>query len=339
MTVKGLSDFLHKKKLPIVGRRTKDIISTPYYLKQLKGLRVSIETAGIIYNQNWASILYVIGRHRFTYDPITGWDQPSMNDLLDRFRINMKGFITRLVSSGIIPVFIIEGKSPIAKKQTAQDRSDDKNDSLKECLSHKRNECDIGTYIDKLKYTYYPNAQHAQITIDILIEMNLITLRAHHEAEGVCGHLVYNKDDPFHCDIAMCDDYDIFMYGPRVVIRNLRSSSASNGYFEIEGYAFCDILYTLGFIDHPSTQLSDEEMKRVYDRYILFCILCGTDYTDNVYGMGPGKLSILFKKHNIYTFEEICAIDPRFSKIPYHLAINTIKENTKYTILNDGSTK
>lgn len=324
MTIKGLSDYLHKNKLPIVGRRTNDREGEPYSLSKLKGKRVSIETAGIVYKQNWAAINRAIKEHRFVYSDEMGWSQPSLDDILKHFYVYFKGFVKRLVASGIRPVFVVEGKSPDMKVDTVNGRVKLKVDNEKEVQMLRR--CrDFVAFRKKLPHGYSPNQHHTQVVIDILTEMKLPTLRAHYEAEGVCGHLVTDTNDPFHCDIAMSDDYDVFMYGSKAVIRNLRALPPSNREYEIEGYALADVMDLLGF--NPTHD---------HERFVLFCLLCGSDYTDNVHGIGPGKLRILFHKHNIHTYEEACKVEHKFRQIPYHKALLTIQDNRKYSVVYAG---
>jgi hypothetical protein len=60
--------------------------------------------------------------------------------------------------------------------------------------------------------------------MEALKELEIITLRGYHEGEGVCAQLVMDLDDPYHCECAITDDYDIFMYGCPAVLRNLRTT-------------------------------------------------------------------------------------------------------------------
>lgn len=342
MTIKRLAEYLRDQGVPKVGRRSNDDSDEPLYMSSLKGKRVAIEVAGIIYKQNWAAVRYVIANHSFvsiTRDGITQWSRPSDDEIYDTFRTYFGSFIRRIIESGIIPVFVLEGKAPDMKSMTIQKRSDVKADQeLK--VNSLRDTVDLSEYRKRLLYSYPPSSKHVDIVIDILKDKGVTVIRSRHEAEGVCAylvntHTVMDVDGkeckfPHHCDVALCDDYDILgLYGCRAVIRNLRSSDRSHGYFEMEGYTIDDILYTIGFLQ-PHHTISDRE--NACKRFQLMCILCGSDYNDNIRGLGPSKICSMMKKYNIMTYEDACTIDNRFNSIPYDNIIRTINENMEFSI-------
>lgn len=330
MTIKRLPEFFREQNIPKEGREKKDQHTIPFYLNQMKGKKIAIETSTIVYKQNWAAVLRAIQTHTFIYNDGTGWSCPADDEVLEIFRRYFKSYIQKIIESGIIPVFILEGKSPKLKANTVQKRFESRTEMSEKAADNKE-DLDLESFKKRLPYMYPPGSKHMNIMIDILKELKVDTLRAKHEAEGVCAYLVNNKDDPFHCDCALTDDYDIFMYGCKVVIRNLRQATAKVGNFEVTGYAFQDVLLTLGFLDSPS--YTEEEYNIASKRFQLFCILCGTDYADNIGGLGPARILQIMKLNKIYTYSDACNFEPKFKEIPYNDIIETLKQNESYAVV------
>lgn len=324
MTIRGLSKYLKDKGIPKMGRSHDNDPDPVYTLNQLKGRRIAIEVAGMIYRQNYAAVKYVVDRHSFILTD-DGWSRPAEHEILQMFKVYFRSLIKRICGTGIYPLFVMEGKSPEMKGCTIQRRINTKNDIIDKVNSIK--DCpDLREYKQKLIYAYTPNTSHMEIVKEVLKEQSVKVVHAKHEGEGVCACLVNLPDThPLRCDVALTDDYDIFMYGCRAVIRNLRS--ISGGSFEIEAYAFVDILTTLGFLDSTHT-----DIDLASERFKLFCILCGSDYSENIRGLGPAKVCNLILKHDIMSYEEICEIEPRFRMIPYQDIIHVLESNKEYMV-------
>lgn len=356
MTIKRLAEYLRDQNVPKIGRRNEEDEEVPLYLNQLRGKKVAIETAGVVYRQNWAAVKHVMKHHTFIFvnnpNGIGGyWSRPADEEVHTMFKVYFRSFVKRIIESGVIPVFVIEGKAPDMKGATIAKRVETKNDLESKADALKGN-MDLGEFKKKLGYAYNPGAKHCEIVLEVLKEKGVTTVRARHEAEGVCAYLVNTEfvvDEngnkrpfPYHCDVACTDDYDIFMYGCRAVIRNLRSAEASKGHFEAEGYAFEDILYTLGFLPVDSEgnhiPVSQQDRDRAEGQFRLMCILCGSDYSDNIRGLGPAKICAMIKKHKIYTYEDACKVEPKFSAIPYDKIIETIEKNKEFAVIDAGVT-
>lgn len=353
MTIRRLAEYLREQQIPKIGRRNDEDQVLPFYLNRLKGKKVAIEAAGLIYRQNWAAVKHVMKNYTFIYvqnkNGIGGhWTRPADDEIYTMFKVYFASFVRRILETGVIPVFVIEGKAPEMKGATIAKRMETRSD-LEYKADSLKGDIDLSRFKKKLVYSYPPGYKHIEIVLDILHEKGISTVRARHEAEGVCAYLVnteYVLDAsgtrqkfPLHCDVALSDDYDIIgLYGCKAVIRNLRAADSTKGYFEAEGYAFDDILYTLGFLplDAEGNRISVSEADRdiAENRFRLMCILCGTDYADNVRGLGPAKICTLMKKHNIYTYEDACKVEPRFSEIPYDEIIKTLNSNKEFSVVN-----
>ena len=356
MTIKRLAEYLRDQNVPKLGRRNEEDEEVPLYMNQLKTKKIAIEVAGLVYRQNWAAVKHVMKNHTFIFvsnkDGIGGyWSRPADEEIHTMFKVYFRSFVKRILDSGVIPVFVVEGKAPDMKGATIQKRVDGKKEQSDKADALRGN-IELDEFKKKLLYAYPPGARHAEIVLEVLKDMGVTTVRAKHEAEGVCAYLVntdYISDEngirtkfPLHCDVALTDDYDIFMYGCRAVIRNLRSAEANKGYFEAEGYAFEDILYTLGFLpideDGNRIPVSSKQKNAAEGQFRLMCILCGSDYSDNVRGLGPAKICAMIKKHNVMTYEDACKVEPKFTVIPYDKIIQTIEKNKEFVVIDPGVT-
>lgn len=284
MTVKGLARLLKSNNVPYLGRYNDEDTSTPFYLNALAGKRVAIESAGIIYKQMMGAVRLAIGRHEFTYGD-DGWSKPSDDDVLEIFRWMFRSYMERLLSSGIVPIVVIEGRSPTMKSDTIQNRSNDR------CNKKEQAECarkspNVDDYKKYLRSAYHPCTIHVDAAIDVMRNLGITMLRANHEGEGVCAKLVNDPNDPYHCVCAIIDDYDIFMYGCRTVVRNLRYASDRVGGFEGTAYAHIDIPMSLGLINMVDGKPDMNDYKMATHRFRLMCILSGTDYHPNVRDVG-----------------------------------------------------
>lgn len=265
------------------------------------------------------------------------------------FKRYLRAYINKIIDSGVIPIFVIEGKAPDMKMGTVQKRTEMRTSNETKADVVSKN-IDIESFKKKLAYAYMPNQEHVKITIEVLSELNVHVLRAKHEAEGVCAFLVNTPlDHPLHCDCALTDDYDIFMYGCKAVIRDLRAPDKDSikkanddnikpGYFECVGYAYRDILYGLGLLpttsDGEPIAVDAQEFAAAHKRFQLLCILSGTDYHENVKNLGPAKIFDKISKNNIQTYEQICELEPKFREIPYYDIIKVLKQNMEFTIIN-----
>lgn len=315
MTIKRLSEYIAKCNVPKLGRRNENDTDESYFLSNLKGYKIAVEVSSILYKQNWAAINNVVERFPFEYAIRSGeiapsWNRPTIDDIIPMFRIHFRSYVKKILSTGVHPVFILEGDIPPMKKNTSLKRSGMK-DAQKDKAHISSQSTSLTEYKKNLLYSYHPSVIHRDVAKEILLEMKQLVVQAHYEGEGVCAALVsLPKDDPYYCSMALVDDYDIFMYGCKAVIRNLRKN------MEIEAYAYNDILSSFGL--HTDEQ------------FTMLCILSGSDYAENVPNIGIAKVCDLIKKHKINTYDEICEIQPKFRDIPYHDIVKTLSLNRGY---------
>lgn len=321
MTITGLSEFIRSLGVPKVGRSsTRDNDIAPLRLEMLRGKKVAIEVPGMIYKQNRAAI-YAASRN-FPFIFMDGiWTIPPESEILRMFKVMFRSMVRKISSTGIIPYFIFEGRSPEAKKGTREKRNASKDEALRS-LEELRRVNNLIALQKELYKAYPPDGPHMEIAKEVVLEMGLQVVEASYEAEGVCASLV-QKDI---CDLALIDDYDIFMYGCKAVIRNLWTNDKT---LEVEGYALRDILIATQFQDPKVDGIDDEALER----FRLLCILSGSDYAPNVYNMGIHRVYNLLTKNGLKSYDDVCRIDPRYKEIPYTKIIDTMHNNMLYTMV------
>lgn len=107
---------------------------------------------------------------------------------------------------------------------------------------------------------------------DVLRKMGIYVLNARHcEGEALCTKLQQSKV----CEIVMSDDSDVLPYGATRVWRLVQDKT----------------------IEEINLNVVLEGMGMTYDKFVDFCILCGTDFNNRIKGVGPVKALKLLDKH------------------------------------------
>lgn len=317
MTIKGISDFLKNRGVPHDGRSSDKDPNEPMLLSSLAPLSVAIEMSGIVYQQNIGAVKAAVNGYPYVYSDTNGWSYPSTDEVLEMFGRFLKARVNRIVATGIKPVFVLEGLVPDAKDATAERRRNDKGMMSSKPDIH-RHRTDVRMLKNSLYGAYPPGPRHHSMAKSILDDLGIDYVMAKYEAEGVCAALVKEG----RCQAALIDDYDIFMYGCPIVARNMMTTR--NKDIEIMGIAMKDILTTIGFLADGGDQ------EKASERFSLLCMMCGTDYAENIPQMGPARIHDLFIKHNIHTYDELCLVDSRFCDMPYESIKDTLRKNAEY---------
>ena len=192
----------------------------------------------------------------------------------------LEGFfqqIYKLKSNGITPIYIFDGEPPKQKYPVITSRKSKKNNirNKKNILQNKLVDLQASENIDKYQILELKNKIYKLdkklITItkdDIICLKNLFDLmniqyfHPNGEADTFCSKLQKNGI----VDMCISDDMDLLVSGSNILLRNFNISSN-----HITEYNLPVIL---------------DELKFTEDQWIDFCILCGSDYTNRIYGVG-----------------------------------------------------
>lgn len=121
---------------------------------------------------------------------------------------------------------------------------------------------------------------------NICKSLEIAVLYAPGEAEIFCAHMVKQG----FADAVLTSDTDVIACSTPTILKNV--NLAQKTFTQIRINVLYDIL-----------QLTEKEL-------LDLCILCGTDYNNNIKGIGPVKSLALIKKyHNIETIEQETKLD------------------------------
>jgi len=241
-----------------------------------------------------------------------------------KFNGDLIGGITknnlRLLKNNITPIYVFDGKPPKEKGGVLQYRREKKNFMkikkiiVEKCLEFDRSDfndfkSNINDFIDENSFSYYIENEELKYYFnmsndDLKKEIDKISKRiiyishddvesckilldlfgikyiqAECEAESLIAMLCKNN----LIDGCISEDSDFLANGGSLLLRNFSSDKNT-----IEEYCLKGILDCLDFS---------------YEKFLDFCILCGSDYTPKINGLGPiTAYKIMNKCTNIEDF-------------------------------------
>ena len=237
----------------------------------------------------------------------------------------LEGFfqmISRLRSNGITPIYIFDGTPPKEKLETLYQRKEKKTE-YKNRIQEIENELNNIDNVEKVdnkdaddkedsqevseekkkqltqdllklkKKLIHVTKEHIDMLKYLLDMMNIKWLHPNCEADVVCGKLLQNGV----VDLVLSDDMDLLVSGSDVLLRDFHISTN-----KITEYRVDRIL---------------QDLSLTYDQWVDFCILCGSDYTSRIHGVGPKNAYKFIKKYiNIEALvKDLCGDDKKY-KIP-----------------------
>jgi len=199
----------------------------------------------------------------------------------------------RLLELGIKPVFVFDGKPPDLKKGEVakrRERKEQAEQDLKEAQEAENQE-EINKYQRRLvRVTKEQNDDVKRL----LTLLGVPIVEAPCEAEAQCAVM---------CSAGLVfatatEDTDALTFGTTKLLRNL-TAPASRKLPVVE-------------FDLPTVL---EQLQLDIDQFVDMCILCGCDYTDSIYGVGPARaLEFIRKYKNIDNV--LKNIDTKKFKVP-----------------------
>lgn len=193
---------------------------------------------------------------------------------------NQKGEITshilglfnktiELLNYGIIPVYVFDGKPPIIKNKTLENRKQIRKKALEKLEQATTDE-------DKIKYLKRSSTisknQWDQCK-ELLELMGIPYINAPEEADSQCAYLAKVG----LVDGVLTEDMDILTFGSTKIIRNLTSHKVPTSEINLEN-----------ILNHLN--LNQEE-------FIEFCILLGCDYCQGIPELKPNVIYSYFSKN------------------------------------------
>jgi flap endonuclease-1 len=246
MGIKNLLKFLNSYPDLIVEKNIDDF----------KGKKIAIDISILLYQ----IIIYV----RNTGSDLTNKKGEITSHILGLFNKTIK-----LLSKGIIPVYVFDGKPPQLKKKVLDIRKNIKQKSI-EKMNTTTNKEDIIKYF---KRSVTITKKQLDDCRQLLNLMGVQYIDAPEEADSQCAWLAKNG----FVDAVFTEDMDILTFGSPYIIKNLTS------------------------IRKKPIEISLQKIKNKFewtqDQFIDFCILLGCDYCDNFSNYNCFEIFKIFQKN------------------------------------------
>ncbi len=241
-------------------------------LKELNGKRLAIDAYNTIYQ--FLSIIR----------------QPDGTPLVDskgRVTSHLSGLFYRTISiieNGIMPVFVFDGMPPVLKQRTIEARASRREEAYEEWQEAKKKGLIEEARLHAMASSRI-NKEIVESSKALLDAMGIPYIQAPSEGEAQAARLV--KEGLAYG--AASQDYDLFLFGSEVVIRNLtitgrRKLPRKNVYIEVnpERILLKNLL---------------EKFEISQNDLIWVGILIGTDFNAGIEGIGPVTALKLVKEY------------------------------------------
>lgn len=128
------------------------------------------------------------------------------------------------------------------------------------------------------KQTTYVSSQEVELSKQLLQLLGIVHIDSENEAEILCAQMCCHG----HVDAVLSNDTDVLVYGTPVFLCNANISHKKD-LFVVQEVRFEEILKSLAL---------------TYEEFRDFCIMCGTDYNNNIYRIGCEKAYKYIKKYS-----------------------------------------
>ncbi|XP_043490338.1 flap endonuclease GEN isoform X1 [Polistes fuscatus] len=195
-------------------------------------------------------------------------DSQSVTDNFAQPKMYLRNLFFRtafLLTQGIIPVFVLEGKAPILKHKTIEKRNNIRAGFQERNTAKKGGRTNFNRILNECK--------------ELLKYMGIACVQGEGEAEAMCAYL--NEDGLV--DGCISQDSDCFLYGAKVVYRNFCMSAQGNR----SG--------TGGAVDEYRIDKIENILNLGRNKMIALALLCGCDYNEGINGVGKEAALKFFK--------------------------------------------
>lgn len=184
---------------------------------------------------------------------------------------NILSMITKFECAGVKSVWVFESRvCPDLKRAELQRRDNVKANAITR-LEDAKHELDEKTYQKK---KFIAQGLSPEVTRDIKQILTWLRIPFVESPEGIDGeHYAAWLTKIGRADLVLSDDYDVFIFGAREILRHTRTSSNTNDPNAFMWYRLTDVLEHLGGI-------SEKDLARIG-------VVLGTDYAGGVFRVGP----------------------------------------------------
>lgn len=197
--------------------------------------------------------------------------------------------ITNLMSKGILPCFVFDGKPPILKLKQQQARAERK-EIAKQKYDEAKEKQDIESMYKYAKQTSKLTQEIIDDSKELLKALGLPVIQSPSESDAQISFMA-EKNDVW---AAASSDHDCLLFGCPKIITNLTLSQKR----KLPSGLTVKIKPELIELDQVLKSLGINQ-----DQLIVMGILMGTDYDPGIKGVGPKTALTLVKEHS--NFEEL----------------------------------
>jgi flap endonuclease-1 len=290
MTIKGLSAHI-KKMAPNARRR----VPVEFFTNR----KIAID--GHLLSYAYMSTALGSEAKKLLHAKKMTIDQES---LMERWLGRWLSTITMMKEAKMKPVVVFDGPNvPIEKVETRAKRRKNKEDVREEIklMEERIRQEDLETdtearerMVKLIARNIIVTEQHFSRLRNLLETAGVSVLQAEGEGEALCATLVKEKK----CYAIFTQDSDAGPYLAPVVI-----SDIENPTYDSMGarYQFCEVIYY---------QQVMTRLELTANAFIDFCIMCGSDYNDNIPNWGPAKCYKLIKEYKAIENIPVAKYDP-----------------------------
>lgn len=238
-----------------------------YKFSEFKNMPVSVDASLIIHQT-------VIAMRS------SGHDMKNKNGGLTSHLYGLFYKILIFLQNGMKPIFVFDGKAPDIKNKTIEKRQAKK--KLAEQKLKELDDSDDEEYIKNFRQTFKPTKEDMKEAQTLLDLMGIPYIVAPGEADVVCAWLAARHDSNGNRYVkGVCsDDSDMLALGAPYLFKDMLRFMNKNKPIKV-----------------ISLNKALVKMNLSMDQFIDLCVLLGTDYCDNIKGMGPAKAFKLISKY------------------------------------------
>jgi len=163
---------------------------------------------------------------------------------------------------GIKPIWVFDGEPPKAKQEELNNRSKIK-EAAKEAKTRAEIEGDDGEEVKQAKRSIKVTNEMVEQVKEMLNVLGVPFIQAKSEAEAQCA-LLNKKGLAFG---VASEDLDSLVYGANVLLRHFKNDKKPVIQIELQAIL--------------------NELALTHEQFVSLCILCGSDYTEPIKGIGP----------------------------------------------------
>lgn len=235
--------------------------------------KIAIDTSVLLFQYRYGSVNRVIQKTTFVFNE--KWNVLDEEEIRNGMLYLLENFINSLRHNNVEPIFVLDGKPPIEKKETQCERLETYKKS-KKILKDKRKIENLEDYKKILKSCSHPTPEDKTAFIEKLKELDCTIFKGECEGEKLC-HYLSKKD---YVQAIYSTDTDLFAYGNSIMIENITINQ-----YSVPSITYIDSIILEGFLGLTRNQMLD------------YCIMCGTDYNKNIKNFSTKRCLFLIRKY------------------------------------------